>query len=336
MVVNEIPRLTRGPENVVFTETTTYEWDDILTAEELARLNQEEIAKLGPPPNARIVSRESSVDGSPYAVRALLENERDKQNERDRILQEQLQKHLYGDNRQPWYEIVKQFMLDFGYGLTVSVDDNFYFGIAQKINSNPLLPNSAGYYIGKVTGDVISFATSVNMITTGVAGEGVGLALDATGVGAIGGIVINAGSAALIASGATFASNSLNHLQNDVNDLYNYFSNTKNESSPKGTPKAKPHQVHHFATNKSKTYTPQIEKITKKYGLDLDETWNKQLMPHQGRHPNAYHEYVLENLKQFDEIAKGDKDKFLKLFDKLKQEIINNPEMLYKDYWKNK
>ncbi|WP_082705899.1 AHH domain-containing protein [Aneurinibacillus sp. XH2] len=55
---------------------------------------------------------------------------------------------------------------------------------------------------------------------------------------------------------------------------------------PKGTPKAKPEQVHHYATNKSKKYTPQIEAITKKYGLDLDEAWNKELLPHQGRHPD--------------------------------------------------
>jgi hypothetical protein len=90
MVVNDNPRLTRGPENVVFTETTTYEWKDTLTAEELARLNQEEIAKLGPPPNARIVSRESSVDGSPYVVRALLENE-------ERFIKQKVNQHLYGD-----------------------------------------------------------------------------------------------------------------------------------------------------------------------------------------------------------------------------------------------
>lgn len=97
------------------------------------------------------------------------------------------------------------------------------------------------------------------------------------------------------------------------NNYSNYFD--KN-SATKGTPqapKAKPEQVHHFATNKSKTYTPQIEKITKQYGLDLDEAWNKQLMPHQGRHPNAYHEYVLENLKQFDAIAIGDKGKVLEI-----------------------
>ena len=31
-------------------------------------------------------------------------------------------------------------------------------------------------------------------------------------------------------------------------------------------------------------------------------------------HPNAYHEYVLDSVKQFDEVAQGDKDIFLKLF----------------------
>ncbi|WP_412674546.1 AHH domain-containing protein [Aneurinibacillus thermoaerophilus] len=73
---------------------------------------------------------------------------------------------------------------------------------------------------------------------------------------------------------------------------------------PKGTPKAKPEQVHHYATNKSKKYTPQIEAITKKYGLDLDEAWNKELLPHQGRHPNDYHEYVLDKLNTFDKLVR--------------------------------
>jgi hypothetical protein len=40
----------------------------------------------------------------------------------------------------------------------------------------------------------------------------------------------------------------------------------------KGTGRTKPLQMHHFATNKSKTYTSQIEKITKRYGLDLEQT----------------------------------------------------------------
>lgn len=36
----------------------------------------------------------------------------------------------------------------------------------------------------------------------------------------------------------------------------------------------KPNQVHHYATNKSKTYTPQLEEIANRYGLDLDDAWN--------------------------------------------------------------
>ena len=96
----------------------------------------------------------------------------------------------------------------------------------------------------------------------------------------------------------------------------------------------KPNQVHHYATNKSKTYTPQLEEIANRYGLDLDDAWNKDLLPHQGRHPNVYHEYVLDSMKQFDNIAQGDKDIFLKLFDNLKNNVKSNPDMLYKDYWK--
>ncbi|MDY4617200.1 MAG: AHH domain-containing protein, partial [Lachnospiraceae bacterium] len=96
----------------------------------------------------------------------------------------------------------------------------------------------------------------------------------------------------------------------------------------------KPNQVHHYATNKSKTYTPQLEEIANRYGLDLDDAWNKDLLPHQGRHPNAYHKYVLDSMKQFDNIAQGDKDIFLKLFDNLKNNVKSNPDMLYKDYWK--
>ena len=106
------------------------------------------------------------------------------------------------------------------------------------------------------------------------------------------------------------------------------------EKGAKGGKKTKPDQVHHYATNKNKTYTPQLEEITKKYGLDLDDKWNKDLLPHQGRHPNAYHDYVLDNMQKFDRIANGDKTKFLKLYAQMKQKIINNPDMLYKDYWK--
>ena len=35
-------------------------------------------------------------------------------------------------------------------------------------------------------------------------------------------------------------------------------------------------------------------------------------------------------------IANGDRNKFLKLYEQLKKKIIDKPEMLTKDYWKNK
>jgi hypothetical protein len=102
----------------------------------------------------------------------------------------------------------------------------------------------------------------------------------------------------------------------------------------KGGSGTKAEQLHHFATNKNTTYTPQFEKIASKYDLDLDDAWNKEYMPHQGRHPNEYHEYVLDNMIEFDKIAQGDKNIFLKLYEKMKVHIIDNPDMLYKDYWR--
>ncbi len=93
--------------------------------------------------------------------------------------------------------------------------------------------------------------------------------------------------------------------------------------------------MHHFATDKNKIYKPQFEEISKKYGLDLDNDWNKDYMPYQGRHPNEYHEYVLEKMKQFDNVAQGDKDVFLHLYENMKTQIKNSPDMLYKEYWRN-
>lgn len=111
-------------------------------------------------------------------------------------------------------------------------------------------------------------------------------------------------------------------LPNSIETVkFNTKSNTKSE------------QLHHFATNKNKTYTPQFEKIAEKYGLDLDDFWNKEYMPHQGRHPNEYHDYVLERMIQYDKIAQGDKGVFLNLYEQMKKEVTNNPSVLYKDYW---
>ncbi|ECK2671482.1 hypothetical protein FQW86_09720, partial [Campylobacter jejuni] len=49
---------------------------------------------------------------------------------------------------------------------------------------------------------------------------------------------------------------------------------------------------------------------------------------HRGRHPNEYHEYILEKMKKIDKIARGDKNKFLKEFEKLNTIRRENNEIL--------
>ena len=97
----------------------------------------------------------------------------------------------------------------------------------------------------------------------------------------------------------------------------------------------KPTQVHHYATNKSQKYTPRLERIAKKYGLNLDDSWNKEPLPHQGRHPYAYHEWVEEQMAQSDRIAKGDAQKFLQEFEqRVKVPVRMDPTRLYKGFYK--
>jgi hypothetical protein len=98
--------------------------------------------------------------------------------------------------------------------------------------------------------------------------------------------------------------------------------------------KTLPSQDHHFATNKNKTYTPQMEDLAGRYGLDLDEIWNRELLPHLGRHPDEYHEFVLEGMKRAAREAGNDVNKFLKLFEKyVKAPVRQNPDLLRKDGW---
>ena len=51
-------------------------------------------------------------------------------------------------------------------------------------------------------------------------------------------------------------------------------------------------QKHHYLTNKNDEFTPRIKKITDKYNLDLEGSWNKELLPHCGRHAKEYHKYM--------------------------------------------
>jgi hypothetical protein len=96
----------------------------------------------------------------------------------------------------------------------------------------------------------------------------------------------------------------------------------------------KTNQVHHLLTNKSKTYTKGFEDIVSKYGLDLNGSWNKVSMPHKGRHPNQYHDFMKDRITDIDMFANGNADIFLSEFSKVKQTVTNNPFMLRKEFWR--
>ena len=95
-----------------------------------------------------------------------------------------------------------------------------------------------------------------------------------------------------------------------------------------------PTQIHHFATNKNKIFTPQMAKIAKQFGLDLDGAWNKAPLPHIGRHPNAYHIFVLNSMQQAAAGAGGSQAQFLNLFNQyVIQPVTKNPGLLRKSGW---
>ena len=95
-----------------------------------------------------------------------------------------------------------------------------------------------------------------------------------------------------------------------------------------------PYQLHHFATTKSSTFTQLFTEIAGKYGLGLDEVWNTELVQHLGRHPDEYHEFVLQGMREADQSAGGDLVRFLQEFETRVKDVVRaNPGMLRKAFW---
>jgi RHS repeat-associated protein len=106
-------------------------------------------------------------------------------------------------------------------------------------------------------------------------------------------------------------------------------------AKPQITTEGKGLQLHHFATNKNKTYTPEMENIAKQYGLDLDGDWNKMMLPHSGRHPNLYHQFVLDGMRNASQQAGSSQAQFLNLFRiNVIEPIVKNPNLLYLKGWR--
>ena len=174
-------------------------------------------------------------------------------------------------------------------------------GVASKIRN--AIDNFGTPALAGADGMVISGAVPAEASVASTAGAG---ALGVRVGAAIGQNVVYS------ANGCPDQSSDGSVSQNDLNQLS---VTSAHKNTNKKINVAKPNQVHYFATNKSKKYTARFKKIANKYSLDLDDPWNKELMPHQGRHPYEYHDYVLEQMQKFDTVSKGDQHKFLNLYE---------------------
>ena len=77
-----------------------------------------------------------------------------------------------------------------------------------------------------------------------------------------------------------------------------------------------------------------MKEIADRFGLGLDDAWNKESMPHLGKHPNAYHEFVLTNMRRAAREAGDDATRFRQLFEEyVKEPIRKNPDLLRKSGW---
>ena len=51
---------------------------------------------------------------------------------------------------------------------------------------------------------------------------------------------------------------------------------------------------------------------------------------HIGRHTANYHDFVLQKVKSFDVVAAGNKQQFMRYFNKLADYIVGHPGIMYK------
>lgn len=66
----------------------------------------------------------------------------------------------------------------------------------------------------------------------------------------------------------------------------------------------------------------------------MDEGWNKELLPHLGRHPNDYHNFVLEEMIKAAKNADGSVSESLKLFNSNIKQLVIATTGLLRAGWK--
>ncbi|WP_291131276.1 AHH domain-containing protein [Flavobacterium sp. UBA7682] len=91
-----------------------------------------------------------------------------------------------------------------------------------------------------------------------------------------------------------------------------------------------PLQKHHLLT-KYGAWGKTFNKVLKRYGLDVKKSFNIVKVHHKGMHPDSYHQEMYKRLLKIDEKANGDKEVFLKEFEKeITKYVQENQEILHK------
>lgn len=99
-----------------------------------------------------------------------------------------------------------------------------------------------------------------------------------------------------------------------------------------------PDQGHHMATWYG-AYGSEFQEVLDEYQLNLNvksTTWNVFTIPHQGRHPKEYHDWVMENFRNAAKSAGvGNTQEFLRLFNRwVVDKVTADPTIVRVDYWK--
>ncbi len=107
-----------------------------------------------------------------------------------------------------------------------------------------------------------------------------------------------------ITSAITISSEIINYLSNKYTNVNKNYEPIKEKTSLdfsakiylKNSGRGNKLQNHHVATEKNSSFTPKFKGIIEKHGLDLNDDWNIVKIPHSGRHPNDYHEWVFNGM----------------------------------------
>ncbi len=96
-------------------------------------------------------------------------------------------------------------------------------------------------------------------------------------------------------------------------------------------------QLHHFASNKHSYWTARFEQIASRFDLSLNDAWNLNPFStqyHSGPHPEAYHQWVFEQMTRAANQAGASANQFIILFQEyVVSPVMENPEMMKPEYW---